>query len=194
MEYKISGNDSQALKITLFKGEELFAVSNAKIKIDENIVEEPLMHGGIVGGIKRKIAGENIYLKKYSAPDKAGELLVHPKVPGRIAPVILNNQCVVCQTDSFICCESGINIDIVLAGRKIEGLPWRAGHFLEKISGTGMVFILAGSNLAEFDLTEEEKLRLLKNSYAGADLQYEGDSSLRTCCHGIETGKGNKPL
>ncbi len=159
------------LEIVLSKGEELFAASSVTVEYKGGVREKSLMHGGIMGGLKRKIAGEQLYLKKYNSFENEGIITVTPEAPCKIAPVILNNQCIVCQTDAFICCQPGISIDIVLAGRKIEGLPWRAGHFLEKISGRGTVFIKAGSSLAEFDLSEKKKLSLLKGSFAGADFR-----------------------
>ncbi len=189
MEYLISGSDKQILRITLSEKEVLFAVSNSKVSADDNIKEKSLMHGGIVGGLKRKIAGEQLYLKKYTAFRHGGTLEITPKIPCKIAPVILNNQCVICKTDSFLCCEGSISVDIVFAGTKIEGFPWREGHFLEKISGTGVVFIKAGSNLAEINLSEKEKLRLLDRSFAGADIRMRARPDFRVSGNDIAAGR-----
>ena len=93
-----------------------------------------------VGVLKRKIAGESAFLTYFSG---SGTVAFSSERMGKVVPVLLEDDEIVAQRDSFLCGIGEVNVDFALQKSFSEGLFGGEGFILERISGNGIVFINA---------------------------------------------------
>ena len=80
--------DSAIAKVTLAAGEELVAEAGAMIAMSGFVNVSTTLRqgkgGGILGGLKRMVAGESLFLSVFRSPSAGGEVFVAPKLLGDI--------------------------------------------------------------------------------------------------------------
>src|ERR1043165_5938259 len=161
MEYKIVGDVMQALQIQLHQNEELFAEAGAMLYMGDGIDLQAKMQGGLVKGLMRKfLAGGSLFISSFRCTTAKGNLALANPIAGKIFPVQLNNTTVLAERNAFLCAIGNIDLSIAFTKRFGAGLFGGEGFILQKITGQGLVFLHAGGNMLEFDLTAGEHLRV----------------------------------
>ena len=106
------------------------------------------MQGGILGGLKRKIlAGESFFLTFFRCQSASATVAFAGPYPGKIIRMPLQNGSVLCQRDSFLCATGQIDINIEFTKRLGAGFFGGEGFILERLEGTGEVFIHSGGTI-----------------------------------------------
>ncbi len=158
MKTKIIGDDMQALIANPKPGEVIIAESGSMmykkgpIKIDANL------EGGILGGLKRALMRESIFLVTCESTGEDGEVGFASPYPGHIKQIQLSNNSITCQKDAFLCSSGNIKIDVALTKKLGFGFFGGEGFILQKISGKGDLFIHAGGNFVEMNLKKGESV------------------------------------
>jgi uncharacterized protein (TIGR00266 family) len=80
--------------------------------------------------------------------------------PGKIVRMPLQNSAVLCQRDSFLCAAGQVDINIEFTKRLGAGFFGGEGFILQRLEGTGDVFIHSGGTIIEMALKAGEKLRV----------------------------------
>jgi uncharacterized protein (TIGR00266 family) len=158
MKSQILGDDMQALVLNFEKGEKVLSEAGAMMYKKGEIAIDAEMTGGLWGGIKRAIMSESLFLVTYNATGSDGELGLAPPYPGHIRSVQLNNSSIICQRDAFLCAHGDITTHIAFTKKLGFGFFGGEGFILQKISGTGEVFIHAGGNFVEKELGPEDTI------------------------------------
>jgi uncharacterized protein (TIGR00266 family) len=80
--------------------------------------------------------------------------------PGKIIRLPLENSAVLCQRDSFLCAAGDINVNIAFTKRLGAGFFGGEGFILQKMEGTGDLFIHSGGTIVPMALRPGERLRV----------------------------------
>lgn len=134
-----------ASKVTIAPGETLVAQSGAMIAMDKDIrIETTTMargmeNQGILGKAmavaKRMLAGESLFLNKFTTQEAASSIFISPTLPGDIMIRNFHQETLMVQGSSWLASTEGIAIDATWQGFK--GFFTGENIFWIKLSGTG---------------------------------------------------------
>jgi len=161
MEYKIIGDVMQALQVQLHQNEELYAEAGAMLYMGPGIDLQAKMQGGLMKGLMRKfLAGESLFMSVFRCETASAHLALANPIAGKIIPIQLNGTTILAERNAYLCAIGNIDLTVAFTKRFGAGLFGGEGFLLQKISGQGLVFLHAGGNIVEFNLTPGEKLRV----------------------------------
>lgn len=140
MEYIIeNGTVFSSLRVKLDRGESFRAEAGAMISMTPNVELEAKSTGkGIFGSMKAAIGGEALFGSVFTCKDGNGEVVLAPTSLGQIMEINLKNDTIFCEGGAYLAGDVGLTISTVGSLRSVisgEGL------FLQKLSGTGRVYI-----------------------------------------------------
>ena len=159
--HEIIGDDMQAVVLTMASGEEVRAEAGAMMYMTDGITMDARMQGGIMAGLKRKLlAGESLFLTFFRCGAPTGRVAFSGPYPGKIIRMALTNSAILCQRDSFLCAAGSVDINIAFTKRLGAGFFGGEGFILERLEGTGEVFIHSGGTIVPMELKPGEKVRV----------------------------------
>src|SRR5258708_11229380 len=154
MEYKIVGDVMQALQVQLHQNEELYAEAGAMLYMGAGIDLQARMTGGLMKGLMRKfLAGESLFMSVFRCESATAHLALANPIAGKIIPIQLNNTTILAERNAYLCAIGNVDLTVAFTKRFGAGLFGGEGFLLQKISGQGLVFLHAGGNMLEFNLT-----------------------------------------
>ena len=166
IRYEIQGDNLEIVKIRLMPGDEIIAEAGKMIYKQPQVEWRTTMHGDgigakLLGGLKRKLTGESLFLTHFSCMADEGEVGFAGDFPGRLRPLHLEaGQSVLVQRDGFVAAEASVQLDIALTKRLGAGFFGGEGFILQRLRGPGIAFIHAGGDFTEFDLGSGETLQV----------------------------------
>ena len=174
IDFRILGDDLQAVVITLDPGEAAVADAGAMLYMQDGIemgTQLSMKQGsGIFGKLfeagKRMLTGESFFITMFAnqGPRRADVAFSAP-YPGKVVPLELSDFGgeLICQKDSFLCAARGIEVNIAFTKRIGAGLFGGEGFILQRLSsptGRGMAFVHAGGTVIEEELAPGQTLRV----------------------------------
>jgi uncharacterized protein (TIGR00266 family) len=178
IQHEIVGDDMQAVVLRLESGDVIRAEAGAMMYMTDGIDMDAKMEGGFLGGLKRKLlAGESFFITYFRCTAPAGKVAFAGPYPGKIVPLTLNGQALMCQKDSFLCASGDIDISIALTRRLGAGFFGGEGFILQKLEGTGQLFIHSGGTVIQTDLKAGERLKVDTGCLVAFDPTVEYDIS-----------------
>jgi uncharacterized protein (TIGR00266 family) len=139
MKYTITGKPDFALaEVTLGPGEKLVAETGAMAAMTANMQIETKSKGGILGGLKRMVAGESFFTNTFHAEGGEGSIKLAPSAPGDVEAIELKGETYYMQAGAYVAHVGEIEVDAKWGGFKTFFAG--EGFILLKISGTGTVF------------------------------------------------------
>jgi len=174
VDYKIIGDDLQALIVTLDPGESVVAEAGAMMYLEDNIEmltqlsmnEKDGFFGKLLSAGKRVLTGESFFITFFVNKDaRRRDVAFAAPYPGHVVPIELGDHRgeVVCQKDAFLCGARGVEVSIAFQRRLGVGFFGGEGFILQRIkspSGRGQVFLHAGGSVLARDLAQGETLRV----------------------------------
>ena len=191
LEYRIEGDNLQVVRIQLKAGQEIYAEAGKMVYKTATVAWETAMTGQglgekLVGALKRKLAGESLFMTHFRSSGGAGEVGLAGDFPGRIQPFDLPaGQSILVQRDGFIAAESSVKLDIAFTKRLGAGFFGGEGFILEKLTGPGVAFIHGGGDFVEFELGPGETIQVDTGCVVAFDESVKYDVQL---AGGIKTG------
>jgi uncharacterized protein (TIGR00266 family) len=175
VDYRIVGEDLQAIVITLDPNEAVVAEAGAMMYMQDGIEMGTQLSmkqdsAGIMGKLfeagKRVLTGDSFFVTFFT--NSAGvrrDVAFAAPYPGRVVPVELGDHGgqLTCQKNSFLCAARGVAVDIAFTRRLGAGLFGGEGFILQKLSspsGRGQAFMHAGGTVLEHKLAAGENLRV----------------------------------
>ena len=132
--------------------------------MESGIEMETSTGGGLMSGLKRKLAGESFFVTTFSnSASEARTVGFAAPTPGKILCADLSRGTLLCQRNSYLCSTTEAEISIAFTKRFGAGFFGGEGFILQKISGTGLAFLHASGSIIERELA------------AGEDVVSEGD-------------------
>ncbi|NJN34810.1 MAG: TIGR00266 family protein [Saprospiraceae bacterium] len=173
IDYKIYGEEMQAVEIELDPDETAVAEAGSFMMMDED-VEMSTIFGdgtgqdkGFMGKIfsagKRLLTGESLFMTAFTniGVGKQRVTFAAP-YPGKIIALNLSqlDGKIIAQKDSFLCAAKGVSVGIEFQRRLGTGLFGGEGFIMQKVEGDGLAFVHAGGLVVEKNLQSGEMLRV----------------------------------
>ncbi|NOT14896.1 MAG: AIM24 family protein [Methylotenera sp.] len=203
LQYSIQGSDLQYIHITLQPNEEFIAEQGAMMFTDPSISMRAIMGDGsqsrlgVIGrfwrAFKRSLTGESFFSSVYKNTGiTPQQIAIAAPAPGSIIPINLDEQggSVICQKGAYLAGGVGQKIELAFQKRIRVGLFGGEGFIMQRISGSGTVFIHASGALKTIRLSSADSLKIDTGCLVGMshnvryDIKYTG--SLKTSFFGGE--------
>ncbi|MGI5816902.1 MAG: TIGR00266 family protein [Armatimonadota bacterium] len=161
MEYQIRGTVMQSVEISLQQGESVYTEAGGMAWMTANIGMDANMRGGLMSALKRKAAGESLFMTTYTCESGSGFVTFTLETPGTIIPIELApGQSMICQRDAFMCAEQSVELDMHVTRRLGAGLFGGEGLILQKVTGPGLAFFEIAGETVQYDLQAGQSLRV----------------------------------
>jgi uncharacterized protein (TIGR00266 family) len=162
MQVEIAASPAFAFAtVSIPPGGEVRAEAGAMMFMTDAIEMDAKMEGGILGGLKRKLlAGESFFITHFRAPTGAGKVAFAGPYPGKIIALDMSQQQMLCQKDAFLCAVGDLDLSIAFTRRIGAGFFGGEGFILQKVEGTGRLFIHSGGTIVPMQLTAGERLKV----------------------------------
>lgn len=158
MKYQIKGEPMPVVICELEGGESMICESGAMSWMTPNMQMET--SGGGVGGMLGKLfAGESLMQNHYTAKGGAGMIAFASSFPGCIkAYEITPSTPIICQKRAFLASSDGVQLSTHFQKKLAGGFFGGEGFIMQKISGSGIVFLEIDGATVEYNLKAGEKL------------------------------------
>lgn len=169
MRHQVIGDDIQAVVLDLAPGEAVRAEAGAMLYMTDGIVmktqvgtgDNTGMVGALMSGLKRAISGDSFFITTFTAVGQPGQVSFAGPYPGKIMPMkLLETGTLLCQRDSYLCSDVNVDVSIAFTRKFGAGLFGGEGFILQKLSGSGTVYIHSGGGIIPFDLAAGQSLRV----------------------------------
>jgi len=188
IDFRLIGDDLQAVIITLDPGEMVQAEAGAMMYMQDGIVMNTTLDpnaqgGGLMGklfqGAKRALSGDTFFVTTFAnAANVRQDVAFSSHFPGKILPVEMGDWggTIIAQKDSFLAAARGINVTIAFTKRIGAGFFGGEGFILQRIEGSdGLVFLHASGALHEMHLRAGESLRVDTGCLVAMEQQIDYD-------------------
>jgi uncharacterized protein (TIGR00266 family) len=171
MQYRIEGSELQYVEITLAPGESAVGEPGSMMYTDDGVTIETRMGDGddagfggrLASGFKRTLTGESFFTSvfKNTATRPLRVAFAAPS-PGKIIAVDLASMggTLICQKGAFLGGTPGVRVAIAFKKRVRAGMFGGEGFIMQKLTGSGTVFIHASGTLAPLELRAGEQLKV----------------------------------
>lgn len=175
IEYRVVGDDLQAVIVTLDPGEAVAAEAGAMMFMDDGVEMGTQLSmkkdaGGIFGRLfeagKRVVTGDSFFITYFANQSNVRrEVGFAAPYPGHVLPLELGEFGgeLLCQKDSFLCAARGVEVDIAFTKRIGAGLFGGEGFILQRLrapGGRGLAICHAGGSIIPRDLKPGERLKV----------------------------------
>jgi len=201
MNYRIEGSDLQYVELTLAPGESAAGEPGAMMYADEGVSIETRLGDGddaglgsrVASGVKRAMTGENFFTSVFTnTGSRPLRVAFAAPSPGKIIAIDLASVGgeLICQKGAFLGGARGIKVGLAFKKRLRAGMFGGEGFIMQRLSGSGIVFIHASGTLASIELRAGEHLKVDTGCLAALqtsvnyDVKYVG--SLKTSVLGGE--------
>ena len=149
--------DCAIAHITFNAREEILAEAGAMIAMSGDINVSTTLRqgksGGILGGLKRMLGGESLFLSIFRSPTPGGELFLAPKLLGDIVHYQVSNVGLVVQATSYLASSHSVDIDLGFQGFK--SMFSGESTFWLDISGQGDLLLNSFGAIYEIEVDGE---------------------------------------
>src|ERR687885_1107635 len=172
IDYRLIGDDLQAVIVTLDPGEAVVAEAGAMMYMQDGITmattldatgrRSGLMDKLLAGG-KRILSGDSFFVTLFAnEATRRRDVAFSAPYPGKIFPVDLSQWggTLICQKDSFLCGARGIDVTVAFTRRIGAGFFGGEGFILQKLQGEGLCFLHASGTLHTLELSAGESVRV----------------------------------
>jgi uncharacterized protein (TIGR00266 family) len=149
--------DSAIAKIDMAPREEIVAEAGAMVAMSQWIQVSTTLRkgkgGGLMGGLKRMLAGESLFLSQFRTGSEAGELFLAPTLMGDILVYEITPKGLVVQASSYLASTSGVDVELGFQGFK--SLLSGESIFWLDMSGAGYVLLSSFGAIYEVEVNGE---------------------------------------
>lgn len=163
IDYQLLGDDLQIVEIELDPGEAVRAEAGALLYMDDGVRMETGTSGGLLKGLKRRIAGESFFITSFeNEGSRKARVAFSAPYPGKAIPLDLaaHGGRFLCQKDAFLCAAADVEVEVAFTKKLGAGLFGGEGFILQRLEGDGLAFCHAGGTVVERDLAAGEVLRV----------------------------------
>ena len=125
--------------VTLAANEDVKVEPGAMVSYSDGVTVETKAQGGLMGGLKRMVAGESFFQNTYHAPGNGGELTLAQALPGDTIVLEIAGSEFMLQSGAYMASEMNVNVDAKWGGAK--GFFGSGSLVLLKVSGQGKLVV-----------------------------------------------------
>jgi uncharacterized protein (TIGR00266 family) len=171
LQFRIAGSDLQLVEIALPPGETFVSEPGAMMFSDEAVEMDTRLGDGVdegffsrlISGFKRAFTGENMFTTLYrNRTQRPLRVALAAPSPGKIVAIDLNTigGTLICQRGAFLGATQGTRVGLAFKKRLRAGLFGGEGFVMQKVTGSGTVFIHASGTMMPVNLGPGEALRV----------------------------------
>ncbi len=186
IDYKIVGDDLQAVVITLDPNEQVLAEAGAFFYMTDGVDMQTSMttdknkgfFGNLLKAAGRMVTGESFFVTTFTNLGQArADVAFSAPYPGKVVPVDLKafGGTFLAQKDSFLCAARGTDVSIAFNRKIGAGLFGGEGFILQKLTGDGLAFVHAGGTVVEHHLEAGQSLKVDTGCVVGFEPSVEFD-------------------
>jgi len=165
MQAEVKGTVLPVLEMTLQPGDKLVAESGELSWMSDAIQLGTLTQTagakGVLGVVKRAVAGGGIFMSEYTAQGGPGMVAFSTKLPGQILPIKVEpGPGYMVHRHGFLCGTEGVTLTMGFQKRFGAGLFGGEGFILQKVEGAGDAWIELDGEVMIYDLQPGQSLRV----------------------------------
>lgn len=184
MKYNIQGEPMPVVICDLDANESMITEKGSMVWMSPNMEMQTSGGGSIGKAFGRMFSGESMFQNIYTAKGGPGMIAFASSFPGQIrAFEITPDRPVIAQKSAFLASTQGVNLSVFFQKKMGAGFFGGEGFIMQKISGSGVVFLEFDGSTVEYDLAPGQKLIVDTGNLAMMDA---------TCSIEIESVKGLK--
>lgn len=184
MKYNIQGEPMPVVICDLDANESMITEKGSMVWMSPNMEMQTSGGGSIGKAFGRMFSGESMFQNIYTAKGGPGMIAFASSFPGQIrAFEITPDRPVIAQKSAFLASTQGMNLSVFFQKKMGAGFFGGEGFIMQKISGSGVVFLEFDGSTVEYDLAPGQKLIVDTGNLAMMDA---------TCSIEIESVKGLK--
>jgi uncharacterized protein (TIGR00266 family) len=149
--------DSAIAKINLSPREEITAEAGAMVAMSANLEVNTTLRkgkgGGVLGGLKRMVAGESLFLSVFRSGNTPGEIYLAPKMMGDVVAYSLSGTELVIQSTSYLASAGNVSLDLGFQG--FQSLFSGESIFWLTASGQGLILLNSFGSIYEVEVDGE---------------------------------------
>lgn len=162
MKYELIGETVPAVEVELNRGEAMISQNGGMTWQTEGIEMTTNTNGGIMKGLGRMLAGESIFMNRFTANRDGATIAFASTVPGKIMPLQIEDfkNGITLQKGAFLCSEPGVELKIELTKKFSSGLFGGEGFILQGAKGNGTIFLEIDGDAVIKELEPGEVLKV----------------------------------
>lgn len=177
MKFELIGSTMPAVEVVFEQaGESMYTQSGGMCWMSEGVGMKTNTNGGLMKGIGRMFAGESLFMATYTAEKDGARIAFSSTVPGEIIGLKIDDyKEFICQKGAFLCAEPTVNLAVTLTKKFSGGLLGGEGFILQKLTGSGMVFLEVDGDKVIKNLASGEVLKVDTGNVVGfeSSVKYE---------------------
>ena len=186
IKYEIEGGSLPVVICYPEAGQTLCTESGAMSWMSPNMKMDTNTGGGLKKVFGRLLSGDSIFLNEYTPASGTGMIAFASSFPGSIIPYeVTPGNGIIVQKQGFLAMEKGLDLSMYFQRRIGKGFFGGEGFIMQKISGTGTVFLEIDGHCKEYDLAAGESL-IVDTGYLAAMTE--------SCTMDIQTVQGAKNI
>lgn len=186
MKYRIEGTPLPVVICQMEDGETIITEKGSMSWMSPNMEMETTSNGGFGKALGRMFAGESIFQNKFTARDGEGLIAFASSFPGDIRAIeITPDRPVIVQKSAFLAGEAGVDISVFFQKKLGAGFFGGEGFIMQKLSGSGTVFVEIDGSSVEYQLAAGEQMVIDTGYLAMMDA---------TCSMDVVANKGMKNM
>jgi uncharacterized protein (TIGR00266 family) len=175
LRYEVFGDNMPAVSIRLNPGESIFTQSGGMVWMDNGISMTTNMQGGLMKGLGRMFSGESLFMATYTSSLPNQEIVIASTFPGHIVSIDVSGRGIIAQRGAFLCAQPSVTLSAHVVRGLGAGLFGGEGFVLQRILGTGLVFLEIDGSLKERVLAPGETIKVDTGNVAAYEetVQYQ---------------------
>lgn len=186
IKYEIEGGNLPVVICYPEAGQTLCTESGAMSWMSPNMKMDTNTGGGLKKMFGRMFSGEALFMNEYTAQGDNGMIAFASSFPGSIIPYqVTPGNGIIVQKRGFLAMEKGLTLSVHFQQKIGKGLFGGEGFIMQKITGTGLVFLEIDGHCKEYELGAGQSL-VVDTGYLAAMSE--------SCTMDIERVKGAKNI
>lgn len=159
IKYEIEGGHLPVVICYPEVGQTLCTESGAMSWMSPNMHMETNTGGGIKKMFGRLFSGESIFMNEYTPMGGRGMIAFASSFPGSIIPYqVTPGNGIIVQKRGFLAMEKGLELSVYFQKKLGKGFFGGEGFIMQKITGSGLVFLEIDGHCKEYDLRAGESI------------------------------------
>lgn len=186
IRYEIEGGNLPVVICYPEAGQTLCCESGAMSWMSPNMHMDTNTGGGLKKMFGRMFSGESLFLNEYTAQNGRGMIAFASSFPGSIIPYqVTPGNGIIVQKRGFLAMEKGLELSVYFQRKLGRGFFGGEGFIMQRISGTGMVFLEIDGYCKQYELAPGQSI-IVDTGYLAAMSE--------SCTMDVETVKGAKNI
>jgi len=153
IKYEIEGGNLPVVICYPEAGQTLCTEGGAMSWMSPNMKMDTNTGGGLKKMFGRMFSGESLFLNEYTAQGGSGMIAFASSFPGSIIPYeVTPGNSIIVQKRGFLAMEKGLELSVYFQKSLGRGFFGGEGFIMQKISGSGLVFLEIDGYCKEYDL------------------------------------------